>query len=117
MTVEADLFAALGPLVDGRARPNTFKQDEQWPALRYSISTTPDVDICGDGGDATAAIRVFIEGVDRQYAPMRALRVSVMAAMKSFPIPAVLEGDDDDYDSQAKAHRCTLNYLLHPSSP
>ena len=67
MTIEADIFTALGPLVSNRVYPVSFPLTGSlpvWPAIRYTfISITPTVTICGDGGDETADTRVQIDAV------------------------------------------------------
>ena len=121
MTVEVDLFSTLRSLVSDRVFPQTFEQPSgalpTWPAIRYTItSTTPIEDLCGDGDDETSEISVQIDGVDATYSKMRALRLSIMESMRSFPTPARLSGSFDTFDVETKTHRAVLSYTVSGSS-
>ena len=120
MTTEVDLFAALASLVGNRVAPIVFPQPPAvptWPAIRYQIiDSVPVVDQCGDGDDLTAQIRVQLDVVAQTYKAARALRLQVMAAMRLFSPPAILEDSRGDYDSDTKTYREILDYTLHGSS-
>lgn len=121
MTVEQELFADLRPLVNGRVYPSVFPQPVSglpvWPAIRYSfVSTVPIEDLCGDGDDSTADVRVQIDVVALTYSAMRALRLQVMEKMRYFFLPARLSLSMEDYDDATKTHRAILDYSLHGSS-
>ena len=120
MSVETDLFTALKSLVGNRMSPNIFPQPPAgptWPAIRYTIiDMVPVVDICGDGDDLTADIRIQIDCVAETYMAARALRLQVMAAMRSFSPPAILDLSRGDYDADTKTYREALDYLIHGST-
>jgi hypothetical protein len=120
MTVETDLFTALGPLVGSRVAPVIFPQPPAvptWPAIRYTfVDSVPIVDICGDGDDQTAELRVQLDVVATTYKAARALRLQVMAAMRTFVPPAILELSLNDYDTDTKTYREILSYTIHGSS-
>jgi len=121
MSLETDLYAALSSLVSNRVYPNVFPQvdagTQVWPSIRYTIvSSVPVEDLCGDGDDTTADVRVQLDAVDVTYSKMRALRLSVMAAMRTFPTPARLASNFDDYDADVKVHRAMLQYDVMGSS-
>jgi len=120
MTLEASLFAALKSLVGNRMSPNAFPQPPAvptWPAIRYTIiDAVPVVDICGDGDDATAEVRVQLDLVAEKYVDVRALRLQVLSAMASFTPPAILELSSGVYDAETKTHREILQYVFHGSS-
>jgi hypothetical protein len=121
MTLEAELFADLKPLVNNRVYPSVFPQPTSglpvWPAIRYAIvSSVPVEDLCGDGDDTTADVRVQLDVVASTYSAMRTLRLQVMAVMVNFYIPARLDLSMDDYDVETKTHRGTLDYMISGSS-
>lgn len=117
MSIETDIHAALDQLVAVRVYPSTFPQAVVWPAIRFTlVSTVPVVDICGDGTDATAFNRVQIDVVSVGYMAMRTLRLQVMAEMRAFNPPAILENSIDDFDSETRTHRAILDYLIHGST-
>lgn len=117
MGIEASLASALGPLASGRAYPDTFPQDYAWPAIRYSvISALPDATACGNGGDNETDYRVQIDAVARTDTARDALRIAVVEAMRTFVPPAICLSWGKEYDSETKAYRARLDYLIHPSS-
>lgn len=122
MTIEADLFTALGPLVSNRVYPETFVQPSGnlpvWPAIRYDlISEIPMRTICMDSGDDAPDTRVQIDGVDKTFKQARTLRSQIMAAMQLFSPPAVLENTFNEYDVETKTFRVSLDYVIYKSSP
>jgi hypothetical protein len=122
MSIEEDLFAGLKALVaSDRAYPITFPQapaDPDWPAIRYTfISVDPAAAICGDSGDLSATTRVQIDAVAKTFAAARALRLSIMAFMKTFTPPALFDGSREEYDSETKTFRASLDFLIYASSP
>jgi len=120
MSLETAIFAALKSLVGNRMSPNEFPQPPKtptWPAIRYAIvDSVPVVDICGDGDDATAETVIQLDVVAEDYAAARALRLQVMAAMKTFTPPATLEFSTGTADADTKTHREILRYQIHGSS-
>lgn len=117
MGIEQSLFVALKVLVSSRVYPDTFPQDYAWPAIRYTfVSAVPDATVCGNGGDDTTDYRVQIDGVARTDLARDALRVSIMDAMRDFVPPAICVSWDKGYDSETKAYRARLDYLIQPSS-
>jgi len=120
MTLEASIFTALKTLVGNRVSPNEFPQPPAvptWPAIRYTIiDNVPVVDVCGDGDDDTAQPRVQLDVVATTYTAARALRLQVMAAMRTFDPPAILELSSGDYDPETKTYRELLDYTFHGSS-
>lgn len=120
MSLEADLFAALKSLVGNRMSPNEFPQSPAvpvWPAIRYTfVDTIPEVDVCGDGDDDTATPRVQLDVVATTYTAARALRLQVMAAMRTFSPPAIIESSSGLYDAETKTFREILDYTFHGSS-
>jgi len=120
MSIENDLFTALKTLVGNRVAPNEFPQPPivpVWPAIRYTfVDNIPEHDICGDGDDTTATPRIQLDVVATTYAAARALRLQVMAAMRSFTPPAMLENSSGFYDEETKTQREVLQYTIHGSS-
>lgn len=120
MSLEQDLFAALRTLVGNRVAPVTFPQPPAvptWPAIRYTIvSNVPVVDICGDGDDETAEPRVQLDLVASEFKQVRALRLQVMAAMRLFVPPAILENTSSQYDDETKTFREIMDYIFYGSS-
>lgn len=120
MTIEADVQTALQGFVDGRCYQDTFPQVPAipvMPAIRFTvISVVPPVDICGDGGDETADVRVQIDIVAVSVAVRRTVRAQVMAAMAVFTPPAIWDGEQRLYEPDTKAYRSSLDYLIYPSS-
>lgn len=120
MSLEVDLDAALKSLVGNRVAPVIFPQPPgvpTWPAIRYTvISNVPVTDICGDGDDETAEPRVQLDVVAATYMQVRALRLQVMAAMRMFLPPAILENTSSQYDDETKTFREIMEYTIHGSS-
>jgi len=121
MSIEAELFSVLRTTVSDRVYPTVFPQPLSglpvWPAIRYSIvSSTPVEDLCGDGDDTTADVRVQIDAVDVTYSKMLTLRLAVMEAMRALPTPARLAQSSNDYDDETKTHRAVLEYECSGSS-
>lgn len=120
MTTETDLFDALKSLVGNRVAPIVFPQPPAvptWPAIRYSFpSVNPVVDLCGDGDDTTAEVRVQLDAVATTYSAARQLRLDIMAIMRTFDPPAILEFSTSDYDSTTKVYIEIMQYTLHGSS-
>lgn len=120
MSLETALFTALKSLVGNRVSPVTFPQPPAvptWPAIRYTfISTVPIEDLCGDGDDETAEALVQLDLVASTFSAARALRLQVMAAMRTFDPPAILQNSSGEFDADTKTYREQLDYLFHPSS-
>lgn len=121
MSYESDLTTLLKPLVGNRVSPVVFPQAPAvptWPAIRYTfISTVPVTDQCGDGDDDTAEVRVQLDVVAATFYQVRALRLLVMAAMRTFTPPAILENTTSTYDAETKTHREIMEYTFHGSTP
>lgn len=121
MALEQQLFTALRSLVSNRVYPTIFQQPDgtlpAWPALRYTITASvPIEDLCGDGDDQTADVSVQIDVVDKTYAAVSTLRLSVMAAMRGLPTPARMSFSSREYDSETLTHRAILIYDVTGSS-
>lgn len=119
MTLEDNIFATLKSLVGNRVAPVAFPQPPAvptWPAIRYTIITTPIQDICGDGDDDTSEHRVQLDVVAQTYDGARLLRLQVMAAMQGFAPPARLENSLSTRDSDTKTYREILEYSIHGST-
>lgn len=126
MSLEDDLFQTLAAIpavnvqaspLEGRAYPSVFPQSFTLPAIRYVfVDVVPVTDLCGDGDDDTAVPRIQLDAVANTFKAARALRLSIMAAMRTFVPPAILEISSMDYDAETKTHRATLDYTFHGSS-
>jgi hypothetical protein len=120
MSLDADIFTALKSLVGNRVAPVEFPQPPAvptWPAIRYSyVSIVPIVDICGDDDDTTSETHVQLDVVATTYLAVRALRLQVMAAMRSFVPPAILDLSTSFYDADTKTYRELLEYSFHGST-
>lgn len=122
MSLENDLFSALKSLVGNRVAFVTFPQPSNgapptWPAIRCTVvDSVPVVDLCGDGDDDTAEIRVQIDCVATTFTAARSLRLQVMATMRSFSTPALLDLSRNDYDADTKTYREVLDYIIHGST-
>jgi hypothetical protein len=120
MSLDADIFTALKSLVGNRVAPDTFPQPPAvptWPAIRYTfVSVVPIADICGDDDDTTSETHVQLDLVAATNVAVRALRLQVMAAMRSFFPPAILELSTSGYDADTKTYRWILEYSLHGST-
>jgi hypothetical protein len=120
MSIEGALFTGLRTLVADRVYPLNFPQTPApvWPAIRYTFpSFRPATALCGDSGDKSATTRVQLDIVAETYVAARALRLQVMAVMKVFEPPAVLDGGGEDPDLETKTYRIRLDYLIFASSP
>jgi Protein of unknown function (DUF3168) len=122
VSIESQLFTALRGLVSDRVYPTEFPQPEGneppvWPALRFSIvSSVPVEDLCGDGDDTTADVTVQVDVVATTFDAMRALRLQVMAAMRTLPTPARLSSDFAVRDAETSTHRAVMTYEVSGSS-
>jgi hypothetical protein len=116
VSIETAIFEALRGLVSDRCYPVALPQHCLWPAIRYSfVSLTPYPDACGDDAAETAQQRVQVDIVGKAYGDVRQIRRQVLTAMRTLDPPAIVAGAFDDYDSDAKAYRSSIDYLLHPS--
>lgn len=123
MSLESDVISAIQARVSGRAYANTFPQPPDrptWPAARVTVaSVTPDVSICGDGGEETADSRIQIDLVVAEsagYEALKTLQANVMSDLVNFDPPAVWDAAQFVFDAETKTHRCILDYLTYPSS-
>lgn len=120
MTLEADIFTALRGIVDDRVYPIVLPQNPVvpiTPAIRYQfVSFAPDLDVCGSGADATAETRTQVDVFSTSYTTARSLRQQVITAMTGMDIPTALEGGFDDYESELKLYRCSMDFISRPSS-
>lgn len=124
MSVEADVVEAIKSRVNDRAYRNRFQQDPErpiWPAARVTVvAAVPDVDICGDGGVATADLHLQIDLAVIEAAgtaALDALKGQVMSDMAAFTPPAIWDGEREEFDEETRTHRCSLDYIVYPSSP
>lgn len=124
MSIESEVVDAIKARVSNRAYPNLFAQptaSPTWPAARVSvISAAPDVDLCGDGGEDTADLRVQIDIVVAEsagYSALKTLQANVMSDMAAFDPPAIWDGERFVFDEETRTHRCSLDYLIYQSSP
>lgn len=117
---EAKIWEALRSLVNNRVYPVVFPQKTkpEWPAIRYTrISTSPDLTLCGSGGDDTADSEFQIDVVASSWAGMITLVEDVKAAMNSITDPTpVWVNENMAFDQETKTYRCQLDYSFHPSS-
>lgn len=119
MSNETDLETLLKPLVGNRVSEDTFPQPPAvpvWPAIRYSFSTSPVIDSCGDGDDDTALREVQLDLVAEKRTDIRALRLAVRTAMKTFDPPATCNNDFATFDAETKTFRRIMLYQLNGSS-
>lgn len=123
MSIESDIVTTLGSLVPaaafprGKVFPDTFPANLPWPAIRYTfIDAVPDATVCGSGGDNETDFRVQIDAIAPTGDDRDALRLLIITAMRGYPIPNTLDSWSKEYDSETKAYRVTLDYLLQPST-
>src|SRR5262245_32500319 len=121
MTIEADLYTALGSLVSNRCYPIALPLNLPYPerpAIRYTlIAATPAIALCGDSGDESADYRVQLDCIAGSFKDARALRDSVLGAMASFSPPAVLQGSFSQFDPETKCYTEVLDYAVYISAP
>lgn len=124
MSIEQDVADAIAARVSNRSYVNVFSQAEAepvFPAARvFLVTGTPDVDLCGDGGEETADFRIQIDIAVNEgdgYSALKSIQTLVMVDMASFTPPAVCDSFRAEYDEETRTHRCSLDYLIYPSSP
>lgn len=121
MSLEVDLFNALGYLVGNRMSPTIFPQPPlvpTWPAIRFTfISTVPNEDLAGDGDDDTSDVRVQLDLVAENWKQVRQLRLDVMTIMDTFDPPARLQLNSSEHDTETRTYREILEYHFYGSSP
>lgn len=123
MSVESDVIDAIKGRFSNRAYHNAFPQPPAapvWPSARVTVvSVTPDADVCGDGGEETADVRVQIDIVvdaSAGYSALKVLQADVMQDMSALDPPAIWDAVRFDFDAETTTHRCSLDYLIYPSS-
>lgn len=123
MTTRHDTIRAIvGTLVDGRYYPNNFPQERTaptWPAIRGTIiSRDNELDQCGAGTDDDDDVRVQLDIVASTYDALDALRISVWDAMSAADPPWIRQpGSFETWDSEARVHRVSTDFILHQSTP
>lgn len=118
MSLDTALFTALKTLVGNRVWPY-FPQPPAiptWPAIRYRIERNAVIDVCGDGDDDTAEQTVILEIVATTDPAARALRLQVLAAMKTFDPPAIAGFSHSEEDVETKTFREIQEFTIHGSS-
>lgn len=120
MTRHDTIRAIVGALVSGRYYPNAFPQERTaptWPAIRGTIiSRDNELDQCGAGTDDDDDVRVQLDIVAITYDALDALRISVWDAMAEagwMRQPGAFE----TWDSEARVHRASTDFILHQSTP
>ena len=125
MSIETEIFDAaksLFPSTDGQPRfyGGSFPLDPKipkTPAARFVFISSEQVeDICGTDGGRTANSRVQVDIVHTSYLACRNLRQAVIDAIEAMPTPARLDGGFDDFDHETKLHRCSIDFVIYPSS-
>jgi hypothetical protein len=117
MSLKADLYALLAPLVSNRCYPLTFVQPNGslpvWPAIRYTpAGGDPTQDICGSGDADGDTVRMQLDLVAATNADLSALLTSVRTALRDATVfDATLQGSPEEtWDPDTKTHRAILFY-------
>jgi hypothetical protein len=124
MTIAADLFDTLGPLVGGRAYRSRLPQPTGtnvpvWPAIRFTlVSETNPPDICGTGDEDTDDLVWQIDIFAQSMREVDELAKKVRKAMRDeFPHPNTRQSRrDNDFDLDTKTESTSIDYLISLSS-
>lgn len=110
-TLEDKLFLALGSLVANRVHPVVVPETATLPCIRYiTTNASPENSLCGSSGLVRSAVQLDLYA--QNYADVRGLRESVIAAMQAFPLECILTGEFELYEGDIKAFRRILNYSI-----
>lgn len=123
MSLKADLYTLLAPLVGNRCYPLTFVQPNGslpvWPAIRYTVvGGDPTQDICGSGDADGDTTRVQIDLVAATNAELSTLLASVRTALRDATVfAATLAGSPEEvWDIDTKTHRAIAIYQFENHS-
>jgi hypothetical protein len=109
--IEQSLFTALSGLAGGRVYPLTAPDSPTKPFIIYqNIANTPEVTLAN--GVPINNTRMQIDCYDKTYAAVKALAVSVQAAMAAASFTNVPLMNQDLYEQDVKLYRVQLDYSL-----
>jgi hypothetical protein len=110
MSILSDLFALIGPVMNGRAYRSAAPDTPTAPyATFFRVASTEGNtldDNGGTGNESSTRIQIDIYG---SAADIDAKALAVKAALKSWHIPNVINLDLDGYEPEVKLHRVTLD--------
>jgi Protein of unknown function (DUF3168) len=110
-TLEQVIFTTLGPLVANRVHPVVVPQDATFPCIGYqTVNAAPENSLCGSSGLVRSSVMFNLYAVE--YADLRTLRESVIAAMQSFPLECILTMEQDGFEPDGKLFRRMLQYSI-----
>lgn len=120
MSFEQVVYSALAPLVANRVHAVTFPQQPATPitpAILFTfVSDEPGQDICGAGTDAVTDTRVQVDVYSTTFDSARALRLQILAALAALSPPVIFQGGFSTYEPDLKLHRCSMDFIVFPSS-
>ena len=121
MSLKTDIQNALKGFVGNRCYPDTFPQSPAtpvWPAIRHQVfGGDISADICGSGTETTDDVSVQIDVVSDTGIERDAIAEQVRTRFMTFVPPAVLQSRPrDEFDSETKTYRCSMDYVFYGSS-
>ena len=109
--LEELLYAALGPLVAGRAHPVIVPQEASYPCIRYAtVIAQPENSTTGSSGLVRSLVQVDLYA--EEYAALRTLREQVVTAMQAFQLENILTDETEAYEPDPKLFRRVLSYSM-----
>ena len=100
--VSSAVFAALSPLVEGRAYPEVLPDDPVYPCLRYKVSTDAINTLCGQSELSRLRYSVHVFAVTVAQAVQ--LVAQVQGVMRGFEFENVPVAWQDGYEPNVRKH-------------
>ena len=112
MSIETQIFDALGPLVEDRCYPVVLPASlTVWPAIRYTFSAVvPENTVCGASDQDVYRLQIDLYGPD--YDDLAMLRLAIFAAIEAAFESAERQLDVPDFEPDARLHRRVIDYLV-----
>jgi hypothetical protein len=111
MSIQTDLRALIGAIVDERAYPVAAPDSPVAPYLTYQrVSAVPQNVMAGNGGAAPLMnTRLQIDVYAATYAEAQAKADAIKAALRGWAIQNVTNSEQDLYEGDVKLHRVMID--------
>lgn len=111
MSVEGDIQSVLATLVSGRAYPIEAPQFCERPYIVYTvISNVPQLSLDGPTGAENRRIQIDVWG--DSYGAVKALEISIKAAMAASAVVNVPLSTMDGYEPETGLYRIMVEYSV-----
>lgn len=110
MSIQTDLRALIGAIVDERAYPVAAPDSPVAPYLTYHrVSAVPQNVMAGNGGNPLMNTRLQIDVYAATYAEAQAKAEAIRAALRGWAIQNVTNSEQDLYEDDVKLHRVMID--------